>query len=159
MNQINIAQVPVEHRRSPKGRFELERQHVSLALGGIKNVGAWGGGHPFDIELAKLPPGKANFPIHSHAAQTEYYIILSGTGILRGDKGGEQRLVAGDHIICHPGDAHQIENDGAEPLVFYVIADHHRADVGTYSRTGKRWLSPEARVVSVSDADYYAGEE
>jgi uncharacterized cupin superfamily protein len=159
MKKVNVAQVPVEQRRSPKGRFVLERQHVSLALGGIKNVGPWGGGHPFDIELARLLPGKANYPMHSHAAQTEHYIILSGTGVLRDDKGGQERLVAGDHALCHPGEAHQIENDGTEPLVFYVIADHHRADVGTYSRTGKRWLNPEGRVVTVADTDYYAGEE
>jgi len=159
MNKNNIAQVPVERRRSPKGRFEIERQHVSPALGGKKKIGPWGGGHPFDIELTKLPPGRANFPVHSHAAQTEHCLILSGTGILRDDKGGEERLIAGDHVVCHPGDAHQIENDGTEPLVFYVIADHHRADVGTHSRTGKRRLSPEARAVAVADADYYAGEE
>ncbi len=159
MNKINISAVPTDHRRSPKGRFELKRQHVSLALGGIKDVGAWGGGHPFDIELATLPPGKANFPLHSHAAQTEYYIILSGTGFIHDGSDQTGRLVAGDHVICPPNDTHQIVNDGTEPLVFYVITDHHRADVGTYLRTGKRWLSPERRVVTVEDADYYAGEE
>ncbi len=159
MKKISITAIPVEHRCSPKGRFELHRQHISLALGGIKDKGPWAGGHPFDIELAKLPPGKTNFPMHSHAAQTELYIILSGAGILRGESGGEERLSAGDHVICHPGDAHQIENDGPEPLVFYVITDHHPADVGTYTRTGKRWLNPERRVVTVEDVDYYAGEE
>jgi len=159
MNKINIAEVPIEHRLSPKGRYELHRQHISLALGGIKDKGPWGGGHPFDIEQTQLPPGKANFPMHSHAAQTEFYIIISGTAVLRGDHGSELRLVAGDHLICHPGDAHQIHNDGTETLVFYVITDHHPADVGTYTRTGKRWLSPERRVVAVEDADYYEGEE
>ncbi|MCB1062278.1 MAG: cupin domain-containing protein [Verrucomicrobiae bacterium] len=159
MNKINLSQVPVEHRRSPKGRFEMERQHVSLALGGTKNIGPWGGGHPFDIELATLLPGKANYPMHSHAAQTEYYIILSGSGLLHSAEGKPEELVAGDHVICHPGDGHQIENVGSEPLVYYVISDHHPADVGTYTRTGKRWLHPEGRVVSTEDVDYYAGEE
>ena len=87
------------------------------------------------------------------------YIILSGTVLLRGEDDRQERLVAGDHLICHPGDAHQIENDGNEPLVYYVISDHHPADVGTYTRTGKRWLSPERRVVVAEDTDYYAGEE
>ena len=36
MNKINIAEVPTEHRLSPKGRYELHRQHISLSLGGIK---------------------------------------------------------------------------------------------------------------------------
>jgi len=159
MQKVHLSAVPVEDRLSPKGRYQLQRQHISLALGGIKDKGPWAGGHPFDIELTRLPPGKANFPMHSHAAQTEFYIILSGTGVLHGDNHQQDRLVAGDHLICHPGDAHQIENDGTEPLVFYVIADHHPADVGTYTRTGKRWLSPERRVVVAADVDYYADEE
>jgi len=159
MNKINIADVSVEHRVSPQGRFELHRQHVSLALGGIKDRGPWGGGHPFDIELTKIPAGKRNFPMHSHAAQTEFYIILSGTGLLHQQTGEPLPLRAGDHLMCHPGDAHQIENTGIEILTYYVITDHHPADVGTYTRTGKRWLHPERRVVTVEDAEYYAEEE
>ena len=159
LDENGLSEVPVEHRCSPKGRFELERQHVSLALGGIKNVGPWGGGYPFDVELATLPPGKANYPMHSHAAQTEYYLVLSGTGRLLGAQGNSEPLVAGDHVICHPGEAHQIENTGTDPLVFYVISDHHPADVGTYTGTGKRWLHPEGRVVMPEDVDYYSDEE
>lgn len=120
---------------------------------GIETVSA------FDVELTTLPPGKINYPLHSHAAQTEHYIILSGSGLFRDDAAKEERLQAGDHLICHPGDAHQIENDGPDPLVYYVIADHHRADVSIYSRTGKRHLKPDYRVVTIQDADYYAGEE
>jgi uncharacterized cupin superfamily protein len=159
MRKINIAEVPAEHRRSPKGRFELSRQHVSIALGAEKDAGPWAGGHPFDVELTTLPPGKANYPLHSHAAQTEYYIVISGTGVLRNDDGTEAPLRAGDHIICHPGEAHQIEASPTEALVYYVIADHHRADITTYPRTGKRQLKPEYRIVTTSDADYYADEE
>lgn len=125
----------------------------------MKDIGQWGGGHPFDVELTQLPPGKRNFPLHSHAAQTEFYIILAGTGLLHHDQGEPDCLCAGDHLICHPGDAHQIENNGKEMLTYYVITDHHRADVGTYTRTGKRWLHPERRVVNVEDAEYYDDEE
>lgn len=159
MNKINIADVPMEHRSSPKGRYELQRQHISLAMGGIKDTGPWGGGHPFDIELTTLLPGKANYPLHSHAAQTEHYIVLSGTGVIRSTTASEQRLISGDHVICHPGEAHQILNDGPEPLVYYVITDHHRADITSYPNTGKRQLKPEYRVVALAEADYYEGEE
>lgn len=159
VKKANLADVPVEHRCSPKGKFELRRQHVSLALGGVKDVGTWGGGHPFDIERVSLPPGKVNFPLHAHASQTEHYIILSGVGLIRDGEDGEERLVAGDHVICHPGDAHQIENDGPEPLEYYVIADHCPAEVAIYPKTGKRFLRPEYRVVKIEEADYYEGEE
>lgn len=75
MKIIHQSDVPTEHRISPKGSFELHRQHISLALGGIKDVGPWGGGHPFDVELTRIPAGKRGYPYHSHAAQTEQYVI------------------------------------------------------------------------------------
>jgi uncharacterized cupin superfamily protein len=159
MHHINLSDVPVESRRSPRGAYELQRQHVSLALGGVKDTGPWGGGHPFDVELVSLAAGKKNYPLHHHAAQTEHYIILSGTGILTDGDGTEIALQAGDHVICHPGEAHQISCGEAGPLVYYVISDHHRADVTTYPNTGKRQLKPEYRVIKAEDADYYEGEE
>ena len=159
MHKVHISDVPAQKRRSPKGRFELSRQHVSLALGGAKDAGPWAGGHPFDVELTTLAPGRANYPLHSHAAQTEYYIVVSGTGVLRSDGGNDMPLRAGDHVTCHPGEAHQIEASHTEPLVYFVIADHHRADISTYPLTGKRHLKPEYRVITASDVDYYAGEE
>jgi uncharacterized cupin superfamily protein len=159
MRKINLSEVPTEHRSSPQGRYGLQRQHVSLALGGVKDKGVWGGGHPFDIELTTLLPGKRNYPLHSHAAQWEHYIILSGNGVMHSDSGLILTVGPGDHLICPPGDAHQMENTGTEPLVYYVIADHHPADVTTYPNTGKRQLKPEYLVVKVSEAEYYSDEE
>jgi uncharacterized cupin superfamily protein len=159
MHKISIHDVSAEQRSSPKGRYELQRKHVSLALGGKKDMGTFGGGHPFDVEHTVLPPGKRNYPLHSHAAQWEHYIILSGHGVMHTDGGQSLELTPGDHVICPPGDAHQIENTGTEALSFYVIADHHPADITTYPNTGKRQLKPEYRVVQTTDADYYDGEE
>jgi mannose-6-phosphate isomerase-like protein (cupin superfamily) len=53
--------------------------------------------------------------------------FLSGSGFLHRENVEPEPLSAGDHVICHPGDAHQIENGGNEPLIFYVISDHHPA--------------------------------
>ena len=159
MNQINESEVPLEERASPKGVYEIHRRHLSLALGGKKDQGAWNGGHPFDVELAMMPPGKKNYPLHSHAAQWEYYIILSGTGTVHESETRSHPVQSGDHLLFPPGEAHQLENTGEVDLVFYVIADHHPADVTSYPRTGKRHLKPEFRVVECTEADYYDGEE
>ena len=159
MHLINESEVAVESRKSPGGVFEILRRHVSLALGGVKDVGAWGGGHPFDIELAIIPPGKKGYPYHAHAAQTEYYIIVSGSGQVVDGKGSVVPLRAGDHFIVLPGEAHQVFNDSNIELRYFVIADHHRADVTTYPKTGKRQIKPEMRCVQVEDVDYYLGEE
>ena len=41
MKIIHHSDVPTEHRISPKGTFELHRQHVSLALGeGVRGLGS-----------------------------------------------------------------------------------------------------------------------
>ena len=61
--------------------------------------------------------------------------------------------------MCHPGEPHQIENNGDSPLIYYVISDHHRADITSYPNTGKRQIKPEYRVVMCEDTVYYAGEE
>ena len=159
MRIINESQVSEEHRKSPKGDYELFRKHISLGLGGIKDVGPWGGGHPFDVELTRIPPGKKNYPLHAHAAQTEYYIIISGSGLLNYGEGQSQTVKAGDHVILLPGEAHELVNNSTQDLVYFVLADHHRADVTTYPHTGKRQIKPEYRVVRLAEADYYEGEE
>jgi len=159
MHIVNESQVSEEHRKSPKGAYEIFRKHISLALGGVKDVGTWGGGHPFDVELVKIPAGKKNYPFHSHAAQTEYYIIISGSGILIHGEGTSQPVKAGDHVILSPGKAHELVNNSKEDLVYFVLADHHRADVTSYPHTGKRQIKPEYRVVRLAEADYYEGEE
>jgi uncharacterized cupin superfamily protein len=159
MHIVNESQVQEEHRISPKGTYEILRKHISLALGGVKDVGPWGGGHPFDVELARIPRGKKNFPLHSHAAQTEYYIIVSGSGSLLHGEGSSHPVKAGDHIILSPGEAHELVNDSDRDLVYFVLADHHRADITSYPHTGKRQIKPEYRVVRLSEADYYEGEE
>ena len=71
MKIASESSTPEENRVSPKGIYEINRRHMSLALGGVKDAGPWAGGHPFDVELARIPPGKIGYPLHSHAAQTD----------------------------------------------------------------------------------------
>ena len=159
MDKTNESAVEPEYRKSPVGSFQVIRRQMSVALGGKRDIGAWGGGHPFDVELAIIPAGKKNYPYHSHAAQTEYYIIVSGSGVFVDEGGEEHAIRAGDHIIVHPGQTHQMINTSSKELRYYVIADNHRSDVATYPKTGKRHIKPEMRCIRVEDVDYYQGEE
>jgi uncharacterized cupin superfamily protein len=159
MNKVNQSKVEVEHEKSPGGSFEIVRRHISVALGGKRDVGVWDRGHPFDVELAVIPKGKRAYPYHAHAAQTEYYIFVSGSGIFVDGVGQEHAVSVGDHVIVHPGEAHQVVNKSDQDLRYYVIADNHRSDVSTYPKTGKRFIKPETRCVRVEDAEYYLGEE
>jgi mannose-6-phosphate isomerase-like protein (cupin superfamily) len=57
---------------------------------------------------------------HSHEAETEYYVILSGEGIVN-DNGIEKSVKAGDTMITGNGASHSICNNGSVPLVFHAI--------------------------------------
>jgi uncharacterized cupin superfamily protein len=158
MKLVPTSEVQWQEQRSPKGRFHLFRRHLSEALGAPRDAGVAKGGHPFDVEMTRLPPGAANFPFHAHAAQWEFYIILSGTG--------EMRVVEtivpvkpGDAMMCPPGEAHQLKNTGDSDLVYYVIADNPPADVGFYPDSQKWTIKPQRKYFKMQEVEYYEGEE
>ena len=66
-----------------------------------------------------LPPG-ASIGEHRHDAETEYYLILSGNGLVN-DNGKEMEVKAGDTIITGGGASHSIANNGDVPLVFTAV--------------------------------------
>ena len=57
---------------------------------------------------------------HSHDTETEYYIILSGSGTVN-DNGTDVPVKAGDVMITGNGASHSISNTGDAPLVFQAI--------------------------------------
>lgn len=158
MNKTNQNKIEWVEAKSPKERYQIFRRHISLALGGKKDVGPWGGGHPFDLEQTRIPPGKTNWPYHAHAAQWELYVILSGHGELRTPE-GRHPLSPGDCFMSPPGEAHQIRNTGTEDLVYYLIADNPRADISSYPDSGKWFAKPQRKVFELVEVDYFKGEE
>lgn len=164
MNKVNQNQLEWDEVKSPRGKFHLFRRHISLALGGKKDTGVWGGGHPFDVELTRVPPGAMNWPYHAHSAQWELYVVLSGHGRTRTPE-GEGEIGPGDCFIIPPGQPHQIRNTGTEDLIFYVIADNPPVEIGEYPDSGK-WLVKrfvngkfQRSVFKMTDVEYYNGED
>jgi mannose-6-phosphate isomerase-like protein (cupin superfamily) len=70
-----------------------------------------------------LQPG-ASIGRHSHQAETEYYVIVSGTGTVD-DDGRTVNVQAGDTIVTGNSASHSISNTGAAPLVFHAIIVTH----------------------------------
>jgi mannose-6-phosphate isomerase-like protein (cupin superfamily) len=70
-----------------------------------------------------LDPG-ASIGFHQHANETEYFIFISGAGIVS-DNGEERPVRAGDVMITGDGGAHSVENTGTVPLVFNAIIVTH----------------------------------
>jgi len=158
-NKANLFTTPAEERHSPQGKFHLLQKNLSLALGGKKDCGTWGGGFPFDVSEVQIPPGKANWPYHQHSAQWEFYLVLSGRGELRTDEGNVS-ITAGDYFQHAPGSAHQITNDGEENLVLLIVADNPPSDIISYPDTGQIFLKPQRVLLKPADElNYYDNEE
>lgn len=159
MLKINTNQLASEPWTSPKGRFSCAGVGISEALGRKPLSTDLMERHPFDVEICKIPPGKANFPYHSHSAQWEFYHVISGYGIVR-HKDGQTAIEPGDAFLFKPGEPHQITNDGDEELVLYVVADNPVGDSCHYPDSGK-WLvrSPERKLIRSEGLDYFDGEE
>ncbi len=66
-----------------------------------------------------LPPG-ASIGEHRHDSETEYYIILEGSGKVA-DNGTDQPVKAGDVVVTGDGAAHSIKNTGSVPLKFHAV--------------------------------------
>ena len=161
MRKVNLSQVPVEENPpSSTGRFRSFSQNISKALGHIKDSDSKQNSHPFDLELCRLPVGVSPCPYHAHSGQSELYLILSGSGKFRTPQ-GLTKLTSGDAVFCAPGEPHQIINDGAEELVFYIIADNPVGETCYYPDSDK-WALPmnlNGPVLKGKAVDYFEGEE
>ena len=158
MKKINLAAVPVEEGRSPKGKFRRYRQEITAAMrqanGERLRPMAW----PFEVECVRVPPRAINWPYHSHSAQWEFDLITAGRGQVR-TPAGVQEVREGDCLAHPPGEPHQFTNTGATDLVYFVIADNVASDACHYPDSDK-WALPGAdKPVQVSPVDYYHGEE
>ena len=71
-----------------------------------------------------LNPG-CSIGYHQHNSETEYFFIISGTGIVN-DNGKEVEIKQGDSIITGNGASHSIKNTGSVPLVFHAIIITYR---------------------------------
>jgi uncharacterized cupin superfamily protein len=159
MKVVNTQSMKEETWTSPKGRFSGAGKQVSEALGRDPQSTDIFKRHPFDVEIARIAPGKINYPYHSHSAQWEFYHVISGRGTVRNEDGTTE-IGPGDAFIFEPGEPHQLINTGAEDLVVYVVADNPIGESCHYPDSAK-WgvLSPERRLIRSEPVDYYDGEE
>ncbi|MGR3481176.1 cupin domain-containing protein [Salipiger marinus] len=110
-------------------RFEAAMAAIAAPLGAT-HLGA---------RLIEVPPGKAAWPFHSHHANDEMFVILSGTGTLR--FGPETHAVAAGMVaVCPAGGAetaHQLTATGDQPLRYLAISTMREPDVMEYPDSGK----------------------
>jgi len=161
MQKVNLKDIEERKRQSPSGKFGRASKDISIALGRDPESLDLTKRHPFDLALERVPKGKTVCPYHSHSAESELYLVVSGQGSIR-DKDGSTIVTAGDAFIFGPGEAHQLANAGEEDFVYYVIADNPRGDSCYYPDSGKFAVMKEGSdevIVKGTDVDYFDGEE
>ena len=161
MRKINVSDVEWAERQSPKGKFGRKSKNISVALGrepeSLDLMKRW----PFDLALVSISKGKSLCPYHSHSAESEHYLVVSGKGKVR-DKDGWTEVGAGDAFFFGPCEAHQLTNASDEDFVYYVIADNPRGDCCFYPDSSKFAVEKEGGegfIVKGTDAVYFDGEE
>jgi uncharacterized cupin superfamily protein len=158
MKHVHVDEVPWVEWSSPGGKFQAAGQQLSEALGAVVNATLAEGGHPFDLEHGRLPPGRSGCPFHSHSAQWELFIILSGTGTVR--YGGRSRQIqAGEAVLHPPGEAHQLTNTGPDELRYYLVADNPLTEFWHYPDSNKWGHRPGGAVFRREERPYWEGED
>ncbi len=161
MRKVNLKDISEQERKSPKGKFHKFVKDISIALGRDRDSLDLAKRHPFDLAWVRIPKGKTYCPYHSHSAESELYLVVSGQGSIR-DKSGSTIVSAGDAFFYGPGEAHQLTNASDEDFVYYVIADNPRGDSCYYPDSGKWAVATEGsdeRIVKGKETDYFDGEE
>src|SRR4030095_14091503 len=100
MKKVNLEKIPWFDQKSPKARYQKLRRNISRAMDSNRAGAKLPGQPPFEIEFVRMPPGAVNFPFHSHAAEWECYLVLSGIATIRAGK-RKAKLVAGDCVMWH----------------------------------------------------------
>lgn len=160
MRKINLAEVTEQEKKSPKGKFHSYRKNISIALGREPDSLDLSKRQPFDLMLARIPPGASFCPYHAESAQFEFYLVVSGRGSVR-DETGVTDVGPGDAFFFAPGDAHQITNPGPDELEYYVIADNPIGD-SCYYPDSKKWAvsrPPDNIIMKGAETTYFDGEE
>ena len=125
-----------------------------------------GGGERLSCGLWELAPGKKSFPLHVHLVTEEALFVISGHAEVRTPE-GLTPIGPGDFVAFPAGGpAHQLINNGTEPLVYVGISAKIGADVVQYPDSGKvaaavgnhpgsskRWIYREG-----AQADYFEGD-
>ena len=158
MKKVHIPDLPEVEQKSPTGKYHSFCRNITLELNGGVRAGTWGGGHPFDVQIRRIPPGAAVCPFHSHLGQWEMFLVQSGTGTVRA--GLETHpITAGDVFVHPPGEPHQLINSGKADLVVLIVADNPPLDACHYPDSNKWSLRPPGKIFRMTEVDYFDGEE
>jgi len=158
MPRIHLDQVPWQEQRSPSGKFHSFAQNISVALGCPRNAGLSRGGHPFDVQIRRIPSAASVCPYHLHLAQWELFVVRAGHGRVRAPD-GETPVKSGDVFFHPPGTPHQLTGAGPTDLEVLIITDNPQLDSCFYPDSDKWSLRPPGKLFRITETDYFDGED
>jgi uncharacterized cupin superfamily protein len=120
------------------------------------------------VSLWEVGPGQAAYPYHFHLSEEEVLVVISGSAVLRSPEGSSV-LGPGDVVRFEvgPKGAHQLLNEGEEPVRFLALSTHGQPDIVIYPDSGKLGAAerlPRGGGVRhffriEDEVDYYDGED
>lgn len=143
MNNIsNIDSIPKKYMYDPDFQTKLKTILVGDAIGCEKIY----------VNLDYVKPGAVSVKYHSHSKQEEFFLILSGKGILRID-GKEASIKIGDVISKPAGKdiAHQFINNSEEILQILDVGTREKDDIVTYPDENVVFLKDKKLVFHIND--------
>ena len=119
----NINNIPREYMDDPDFQSKMKTVLIGDALGCEKIY----------VNIDYVKPGGKSVKYHSHSKQEEFFLIMSGEGILRMD--GQQIPVKVGDVVSKPAGkdiAHQFINNGSEILQILDMGTREQGDIATY---------------------------
>jgi uncharacterized cupin superfamily protein len=95
-------------------------------------------GEMLGMSVFELTPGEKSFPYHTHHANEELLVVLSGAPTLRTPE-DERALSPGDAVVFRrgPEGAHQVRNDSSETVRYVMVSTLVSPEVTEYPDSGK----------------------
>lgn len=142
MNRVsNIDRIPREYMYDPDFQSKMKTVMAGDAIGSEKIY----------VNIDYVKPGGKSVKYHSHSKQEEFFLIMSGKGILRMD--GEEIPVKMGDVVSKPAGkniAHQFINNGPEILQILDIGTREKDDVAIYPDENKIYLRDKKLVFDIS---------
>lgn len=138
----NISNIPKEYMYDPNFQSKMKTVLVGDAIGSEKIY----------VNIDFVKPGGKSVKFHAHSKQEEFFLIMSGKGLLR-MYGDEIPIKAGDVISKPAGKniAHQFINNSSEVLQILDVGTREKGDVAIYPDENIVYLRDEKLVFNNRD--------
>jgi uncharacterized cupin superfamily protein len=138
----NINTIPDEYIDDPNFESKMKSLLIGDALGSEKIY----------VNIDFVKPGGKSTMYHSHSRQEEFFLIMSGNGLLRINE--EEIPVKTGDVISKPAGkniAHQFINNSSEILQILDVGNRDKDDIAMYPDENKIFIRNKKLVFNITD--------